>query len=182
MAAGSIAMGLGGYMAAKSDADSYRAELQRERREVEEVPEAERAEVRQIFAGYGLTGAALDAAVDAIAADREAWVRFMMHEELGLEEPHPQRALRSSLTIGGSYILGGIIPLLPYLWPIPIQTALLLSALVTLVALGIFGWVKSHFTGLPPLRGALQTMLVGGLAAGVAYLIARLISSGGAGA
>jgi predicted membrane protein (TIGR00267 family) len=106
----------------------------------------------------------------------------MMREELGLEEPHPQRALRSSLTIGGSYILGGIIPLLPYLWPIAVQTALLLSAIVTLVALGVFGWVKGHFTGLSPLKSAVQTMLVGGLAAGVAYLIARLISSVGPGA
>ncbi len=182
MAAGSIAMGLGGYLAAQSDTDSYRAELRRERREVEEVPEVERAEVREIFAGYGLSGAALEAAVEAIAADKEAWVRFMMREELRLEEPHPQRALRSSLTIGGSYILGGIIPLLPYLWPIAVQTALLLSAIVTLVALGVFGWVKGHFTGLPPLRSAAQTMLVGGLAAGVAYLIARLISGVGPGA
>jgi VIT1/CCC1 family predicted Fe2+/Mn2+ transporter len=182
MAAGSIAMGLGGYMAAQSDADSYRAELQREQREVAELPEVERAEVRAIFASFGLAGEALDAAVAALTANKEAWVRFMMREELGLEEPHPQRALRSSLTIGGSYILGGIIPLLPYLWPLPVSTALLLSAVVTLAALAVFGWVKSHFTGLPPLRGAVQTMLVGGLAAGVAYLIARLISGAGGGA
>ena len=182
MAAGSIAMGLGGFMAARSDADSYQAELRREQREVVEVPEVERAEVRQIFAGYGLQGAPLAAAVDAIAADKEAWVRFMMREELGLEEPHPQRALRSSLTIGGSYIAGGIIPLLPYLWPLPVSTALLVSALVTLLALAVFGWVKGQFTGLVPWRSALQTMLVGGLAAGVAYLIARLISGAGGGA
>lgn len=179
MAAGSIAMGLGGFMAARSDADSYQAELRREQREVDEVPEVERAEVRAIFAGYGLRDAPLEAAVDAIAADKAAWVRFMMREELGLEEPHPQRALRSSLTIGGSYIAGGIIPLLPYLWPLPVSTALLVSALVTLLALAVFGWVKGQFTGLVPWRSALQTMLVGGLAAGVAYLIARLISGAG---
>jgi VIT1/CCC1 family predicted Fe2+/Mn2+ transporter len=182
MAAGSIAMGLGGYLAAKSDADSYQAERRREEREVAEVPAVERDEVRQIFAGYGLRGAPLEAAVAAIAADNEAWVRFMMREELGLEEPHPQRALRSSLTIGGSYIAGGIIPLLPYLWPLPVSTALLVSALVTLLALAAFGWVKGQFTGLVPLRSAVQTMLVGGLAAGVAYLIARLISGAGGGA
>ncbi len=182
MAAGSIAMGLGGYLAARSDADSYQAELRRERREIAELPDVERAEVRAIFAGYGLAGPALDTAVAAITADREAWVRFMMREELGLEEPHPQRALRSSLTIGGSYVAGGIIPLLPYLWPLAVHTALLLSALVTLVALAIFGWVKSRFTGLPRLRGAVQTLLVGGLAAGVAYTIARLISGLGTGA
>jgi vacuolar iron transporter family protein len=177
MAAGSIAMGLGGYLAAQSDADSYRAELRREQREVVEVPEAERDEVRTIFAGYGLRGQPLEAAVAAIVADQDAWVQFMMREELGLEEPHPQRALRSSVTIGGSYILGGIIPLLPYLWPLTVSTALVISAIVTLIALGIFGWVKSVFTGLNPLRGAVQTMLVGGLAAGVAYAIARVISS-----
>jgi VIT1/CCC1 family predicted Fe2+/Mn2+ transporter len=176
MAAGSIAMGLGGYLAAQSDADSYRAELQRERREVTDLPAVEREEVGAIFAGYGLRDEALEAAVTAVTTDHDAWVRFMMREELGLEEPHPQRALRSSLTIGGSYILGGIIPLMPYLWPLPVSTALLISAAVTLVALGIFGWVKSLFTGLDPLRGALQTMLVGGLAAGVAYAIARVIS------
>lgn len=182
MAAGSIAMGLGGYLAAQSDADSYRSELRREQREVDELPDVERAEVREILRGYGLQDAALDDVVHALTTDKETWVRFMMREELGLEEPHPQRALRSSLTIGGSYILGGIIPLLPYLWPLGVSTALMLSAVVTLIALAIFGWVKSLYTGLPPLRGALQTMMVGGLAAGVAYLIARVISSGGAGA
>lgn len=182
MAAGSIAMGLGGYLAAKSDADSYRAEVQREEREIAEAPEVEREEVRAVFAGYGLHGASLDAAVDAIARNTDSWLRFMLREELGLEEPHPQRALRSSLTIGGSYILGGIIPLVPYLWPAPVSTALLVSALVTLLALAVFGWVKSLFTGLNPARGAVQTVLVGGLAAGVAYSIARLITGTGAGA
>lgn len=182
MAAGSIAMGLGGYLAAQSDADSYRTERRREEREVADLPEVEREEVRAVFAGYGLTGSALAAAVDAVVRDKETWVRFMMREELGLEEPHAQRALYSSLTIGGSYVLGGIIPLLPYLWPLPVRTALLVSAVVTLVALTLFGWVKGAFTGLVPLRSAVQTMLVGGLAAGVAYAIARLISGAGAGA
>jgi VIT1/CCC1 family predicted Fe2+/Mn2+ transporter len=182
IAAGSIAMGLGGFLAAKSDADAYRAEVRREHREVAEVPEVERDEVRTIFAGYGLHGQVLEDAVAAVVADKHAWVRFMMREEVGLEEPHPQRAVRSSLTIGGSYIGGGIIPLLPYFWPLPVTTALAISALVTLVALGVFGWGKSRVTGVDPLRGALQTMLVGGLAAGVAYAIARVISGFGPGA
>lgn len=182
MAAGSIAMGLGGYLAAKSDADAYRAERRREEREVVELPEVERDEVQAVFAGYGLSGSALSAAVEAVVSNKETWVRFMMRDELGLEEPHPQRAVRSSLTIGGSYILGGIIPLMPYLWPLPMATALLVSAAVTLLALAIFGWVKGSFTGLVPLRSAVQTMLVGGLAAGVAYAIARLISGAGGGA
>lgn len=176
MAAGSIAMGMGGYLAARSDADSYRAEVRREEREINEVPEIERDEVREIFAGYGLEGVPLEAATSAITANRHAWLQFMMREELGLEEPHPGRALRSSLTIGGSYIAGGILPLVPYFWPISITTALLLSAIVTLIALGIFGWVKGAFTGLVPVKSAFQTMLVGGLAAGAAYVIARLVS------
>jgi len=176
MAAGSIAMGLGGYLAARSDADSYQAELRREEQEIVELPLVERQEVRNIFAAYGLTGDPLEAAVQAICSNKETWIQFMMREELGLEEPHPQRALRSSLTIGGSYILGGIIPLAPYLWPLSIVHALLVSALVTLIALGVFGWVKGRFTGLSVWRSALQTMLVGGLAAGVAFAIAHLIS------
>ena len=180
MAAGSIAMGLGGYLAAQSDADSYRTELERERREIAEVPDIERGEVRAVFAGYGLQGRPLDAAVEAIAADKQVWERFMMREELGLEEPHPGRALRSSVTIGGSYVLGGVIPLGPYLLPLAVSTALLVSAIVTLVALGVFGWAKGAFTGLGPVRSAAQTMLVGGLAAAVAYAIARLISGAAA--
>jgi VIT1/CCC1 family predicted Fe2+/Mn2+ transporter len=180
MAAGSIAMGLGGYLAARSDADSYRAELARERREIEDVPDVERDEVRAIFAGYGLAGSPLAAAVEAVAADKEAWVRFMMREELGLEAPHPRRALRSSVTIGGAYILGGIVPLFPYLLPLAVPTALLVSAIVTLLALAGFGWAKGAFTGLGPMRSAVQTTLVGGIAAAVAYAIARLISGAAA--
>jgi VIT1/CCC1 family predicted Fe2+/Mn2+ transporter len=176
MAAGSIAMGMGGYLAAKSDADSYRAEVKREEREVEQVPDVEREEVRHIFAGYGLQGQPLEAAVAAIAANKDAWVRFMMREELGLEEPNPQRALQSSLTIGGSYIAGGVVPLLPYFWPISVTVSLIASAVVTVLALAIFGWVKGRFTGVAPGRSALQTVLVGGVAAGAAYVIARLIS------
>lgn len=176
MAAGSIAMGMGGYLAARSDADSYAAELRREEREVEEVPDVERQEVRDIFSRYGLAGRSLDEAVDAFTANKPAWVKFMMREELGLEEPEPQRALRSSLTIGGSYVAGGIVPLLPYFFPIAVSTALVASAVLTLIALAIFGWVKGSFTGLQPATSALQTVVVGGLAAGAAYVIARLIS------
>lgn len=176
IAAGSIAMGMGGYLAARSDADSYRAELRREEQEVDEVPDVERQEVRDIFAAYGLRGQPLEAAVHAIAANKDAWVHFMMREELGLEEPHPNRALRSSLTIGGSYIAGGLVPLLPYFAPFSIPVALVVSAVVTIIALGIFGWVKGRFTGVRALRSAGQTVMVGGLAAGAAYVIARVIS------
>jgi vacuolar iron transporter family protein len=181
MTAGSIAMGLGGYLAAKSEADSYQSELARERREVKEVPNAEVAEVRKIFSGYGMRGEALDAAVAAICSDQNAWVKFMMREELGLEEPDPGRALRSALTIGLSYVAGGILPLAPYAFNVSLTTALLASVGVTLVALFVFGAVKGRFTGVPPLRGAVQTALVGGIAAGAAYGLARLVSGSGAG-
>ena len=180
MTAGSIAMGLGGYLAAKSEADSYQSELAREYREVQEIPEAETAEVRHIFEGYGLRGAPLDASVAAICSNPQGWVKFMMREELGLEEPDPRRALRSALTIGFSYIAGGFLPLLPYALGFSVSTAFLVSVVVTLVALVVFGAVKAQFTGVPRLRGAIQTALIGGIAAGAAYGIARLVTGSSA--
>jgi VIT1/CCC1 family predicted Fe2+/Mn2+ transporter len=177
LAAGSIAMGLGGYLAARGDADSYRAELHREQREIVELPDRETEEVREVFAGYGLTGAPLDAAVAAVTAKPESWLRFMMKEELGLDEPDPGRALASGLTIGVSYVAGGLVPLLPYFFPISVGNALILSAVVTIIVLAVFGGVKARFTGMEAARGALQTALLGGLAAGVAFAIARAISA-----
>lgn len=177
MAAGSIAMGLGGFLAARSDADAYRNEFARERREIVDLPEVERREVREIFAGYGLEGAALDGATAAVTAAPGPWLRFMMKEELGLEEPDPKRAIRSGLTIGASYIAGGFVPLLPYFFSIGVGQALLISAAVSVVALAVFGAVKARFTGLPPLHGAAQTVVLGGLAGGAAYAIARTISA-----
>jgi VIT1/CCC1 family predicted Fe2+/Mn2+ transporter len=174
--AGSIAMGLGGYLAARTEADHYKAELEREEREVRELPQVETEEVRTVFRQYGLEGEALEQATLAITRNPKVWVNFMMKEELGLEEPDPKRALRSALTIGGSYVVGGAIPLLPYLLPLSIEQSLLLSAGVTLVALGIFGTFKARFTGLPLFKGAWQTVLVGGLAAGAAYALAKLVS------
>jgi VIT1/CCC1 family predicted Fe2+/Mn2+ transporter len=174
--AGSIAMGLGGYLAARTEADHYKAELEREEREVRELPQVETEEVRTVFRQYGLEGEALEQATLAITRNPKVWVNFMMKEELGLEEPDPKRALRSALTIGGSYVAGGAIPLLPYLLPLSIEQSLLLSAGVTLVALGIFGTFKARFTGLPLFKGAWQTVLVGGLAAGAAYALAKLVS------
>lgn len=174
--AGSIAMGLGGYLAARSEADHYQAELEREWREVKELPQAETEEVRQVFRDYGLEGEPLEQATRAVIAQPQTWVDFMMKEELGLEKPDPRRALRSALTIGGSYVVGGAIPLLPYALRLPLSSALIWSVVVTLVALLIFGAVKARFTGISLFRGAWQTALVGGLAAGAAYLLARLIS------
>ena len=176
IAAGAIAMGLGGFLAARSDVDAYRTELARERREIVELPERERQEVRDVFVGYGLEGAALDGAVTAVTACPEPWLRFMMKEELGLDEPDPGRALASGLTIGAAYVAGGIVPLLPYFFPLGVGRALLVSAAVSLVVLAVFGAVKARFTGVDVVRGALQTVMLGGLAAGVAYALSRVIS------
>ncbi len=176
LAAGAIAMGLGGYLAAKSEADSYRSELKRERDEVRDIPDEEREEVRKIFSEWGLSGPTLEEATNAVCADRKRWVDFMMREELQLSEPDPGRARASALTIGGAYIAGGAIPLAPYLFAVPVLTALAASCAVTLTALALFGSVKGRLTGRPPFREAARTVLVGALASGAAFLLAKLIS------
>jgi len=175
IAAGSIAMGLGGYLAARTDLEHYISELKREWRETKEMPEEEAEEVAGMFRQYEMSHAQITPVVDAIRADRKRWVDFMMRFELGLERPDPKRARRSAATIAGSYIAGGMIPLFPYMLFDNAASALLLSVGVTLIALFVFGYVKGRFTGLPPLRGAVQTTLIGGLAAGAAFLIAKLI-------
>jgi vacuolar iron transporter family protein len=176
IAAGSIAMGLGGYLAARSDAEHYESERFREQREVVEKAETEAAEVTEVFLAYGVSAEESKSVVDALCARPEAWVDFMMRFELGLEKPDPKRALSSAATIAGAYMVGGFIPLAPYLFYRVAATALTVSIAVTLVALAIFGYVKGHFTGTAPLRSAAQTTLIGGLAAAVAFLIARAIS------
>ena len=176
IAAGSIAMGLGGYLAARSDVEHYASERAREQREVREIPADEEAEVIQALQQYGLRPEEARPMVDALKKRPEAWVDFMMRFELGLERPDPARALWSALTIGGAYAVGGFIPLLPYMLLKHTLTALALSSVVTLVALAIFGYVKGHFSGVRPARSAIQTVLIGGLAAGAAFLIARAIS------
>ena len=176
IAAGSIAMGLGGYLAAKSDAEHYQAEQQREETEVTEKPEAEAAEVADVFRSYGINEDENKPIVDALRRRPDAWVDFMMRFELGLEKPNPKRALLSAVTIAGAYIAGGFIPLGPYIFLSKASTALVGSVAITLLALAGFGYVKGHFTGAPPLRSAIQTVLIGGVAAGAAFLIARAIS------
>jgi VIT1/CCC1 family predicted Fe2+/Mn2+ transporter len=176
VAAGAIAMGLGGYLAARTDAEHYAAELAREGYEVEHLSDRERREVEEIFAGYGVAGPALAAVVDALTADKQRWIDFMMRHELGLERPDPGRAATSALTIGGSYVVGGLVPLASYLVLADSRTALTVSVLVTGIALLVFGAVKARLTSAPTLRGAFQTLLVGGLAAGVAFAVARLIA------
>ncbi|GCE20551.1 VIT1/CCC1 transporter family protein [Dictyobacter kobayashii] len=176
IAAGSIAMGLGGYLAARSDAEHYASERQREQLEVKEKTDAEKAEVSDIFQQYGLTAEQSEPVVEALSKRPDAWIDFMMRFELGLEEPDPKRAFSSAITIALSYIVGGLIPLSPYILLPVARTALLVSVIVTLLALLIFGYVKGHFTGTNPVRSGIQTALIGGLAAAVAFFIARMIS------
>jgi vacuolar iron transporter family protein len=174
IAAGAIAMGLGGYLAARTDAQHFASELKREDWEIEHKRDFELKEVRDIFTGYGLSGAALDGVVTAIAADRKRWIDFMMRFELGLEPPDPKRAPISAATIAVFYLIGGLIPLLPYMLITNLTDALKVSILTTGVALLIFGAVKGHFTGLNRLVSGLQTLLVGGLAAAAAFWLAHL--------
>lgn len=176
IAAGAIAMGLGGYLAAKSDVEHYESEHAREHREVREKPEAEVEEVLEVLETYGLRREEARPLVDSLRRNPQRWVEFMMRFELGLERPDPRRALASALTIGGAYAAGGLIPLWPYMAFADAGGALVVSAAVTLVALVAFGYVKGRFTGAPPLRSAFQTALVGSLAAGVAFLIARAVA------
>jgi VIT1/CCC1 family predicted Fe2+/Mn2+ transporter len=176
IAAGSIAMGLGGYLAARSDAEHYESERKREELEVKEIPDEEAREVQNVFTDYGLTRDEAAHVVQALTKKPKEWVDFMMRFELGLEEPNPKRALQSAATIAGSYIAGGFIPLAPYMVLHSARNALVWSALVTLIALGVFGYIKGRFTGSKPGRSALQTVVIGGLAAGAAFIIAKAIS------
>ncbi|ADG05065.1 VIT1/CCC1 transporter family protein [Kyrpidia tusciae] len=176
IAAGAIAMGLGGYLAARTDREHYFAELERERTEVVELPDREKQEVRDILTQWGLTQQEAEPVIRALSRDPRRWVDFMMKFELGLEEPEPKRARNSSITIGLSYIAGGIIPLAPYMLMANPVTALIISVVVTLIALFIFGFVKGKFTGVKPWKSAWQTTVVGGLAAGVAFLVAKFIA------
>ena len=175
IAAGSIAMGLGGYLAARTDRDHYLSEVDRELHETVEVPNKEREEVAEIFRGYGMSDQDIAPVVHAIASDQKRWVDFMMRFELGLEEPDPRRARNSAVTIAVSYILGGMVPLAPYMLNRELYRALGWSVAVTLVALFIFGYVKGKLTGILPWRGGLQTVVIGGLASAAAFGLARLI-------
>jgi VIT1/CCC1 family predicted Fe2+/Mn2+ transporter len=176
IAAGSIAMGLGGYLAARSEAEHYASELKREEMEIVTKPEAEAAEVADVFTRYGLSSEEYGPVVDGLRRKPEAWRDFMMRFELGLEEPDPKRAISSAVTIALSYIIGGLIPLSPYMLMNDVREALLFSVGATLIALLVFGFVKGRFTGVPKLKSGLQTVSVGGLAAAAAYGLARLIS------
>ena len=176
IAAGAIAMGLGGYLAARSDAEHYASELIREYHEVAVVPDKEAQEVVDVFSGYGVTPDESLAVITSLRKRPDDWVRFMMRFELGLEAPHPQRALQSAATIAGSYLVGGMIPLSAYFATPDVPTGLHWSIGITLTALAIFGWIKGYFTGAPRIRSAIQTLVVGGVAAAAAFQLARLVN------
>jgi VIT1/CCC1 family predicted Fe2+/Mn2+ transporter len=175
--AGSIAMGLGGYLAGKTEQEHYQSELKREYDEVENVPEREKAEVKLIFAEYGLNESSQNTIVDELAKDKDKWVDFMMKYELGLEKPDANRAKNSAATIGISYIVGGLIPLSAYFFTQTPYQGLLISALLTVICLFIFGYFKSKVTGQPPLSGALKVTLIGVMAAAAAFLVARTFNN-----
>ena len=176
IAAGSIAMGLGGYLAARNDAEHYHTERLREEREVVEKTAAEEAEVRDILQHYGLNRQNIQPILEAFHNNHKAWVDWMMRFELGLEAPDPRRAVNSALTIALSYVAGGLVPLAPYMLIPHSRQALLLSVFATLLALCLFGYMKGRFTGTSPAASAIRTTVIGGLAAAAAYGIARTIS------
>lgn len=176
IAAGGIAMGLGGYLAAKTESEHYQSEYAREMLEIERVPDIEEEEVADILRNFGVAQPQVPIVVDAIKSNPKKWVDFMMRFELGLEKPNPRRLLYSPLTIGSAYVLGGLIPLLPYMLVHKVTIALFSSIIITLMALLAFGALKGHFTGKSIWRSGLQTMSIGGAAAAAAFAIAKLVS------
>jgi VIT1/CCC1 family predicted Fe2+/Mn2+ transporter len=175
IAAGSIAMGLGGYLAGKTEVDHYNSEMKREYEEVETVPEIEKQELKTFFSSLGLSNEIQNQAVEEVTKDKEKWVELMMKYELGLEKPDPKRAGKSAFNIGFSYIVGGLIPLSPYFFASNGIQGLKISTMITLICLFVFGYFKSKFTGVNKLGGALRVMMIGAIAAGCAFAIARLI-------
>ncbi len=177
IAAGSIAMGLGGYLAGKTEQDHYKSELKREYWELEHKREVEIQEVRDVFLGWGLTPSTAEEATQEIIKDDKRWVDFMMKFELGLEEPDPKRAHRSAFNIGLSYVVGGLIPLTPYFFVSNSLEGLKISALITLVCLYVFGFFKSKMTGINPWWGGVKVMFIGAIAAATAFAVAKLIQA-----
>lgn len=175
VAAGAISMGLGGYLAAKSEADHYMTELKREQEEIIDAPDEEAAEIADILSEYGVEPDEYRPVVHALRKNPQAWLDFMMKFELGLEKPDPKRALRSACTIAIAYIIGGIVPLAPYMVIPEAERAVVASVALTLLALLIFGYAKGYFTGNKPFRSALQTALIGAIASAAAFGLAKLV-------
>jgi VIT1/CCC1 family predicted Fe2+/Mn2+ transporter len=177
IAAGSIAMGLGGYLAGKTEQDHYNSELKKEYWELTHKREVEIDEVRRVFIEWGLSAATAEEATMEIIKDDDRWVEFMMKHELGLQKPDPKRAKKSAFNIGTSYIVGGMVPLVPYFFVENAIDGLKVSAIITLICLYIFGFFKSKITGINPWLGGLKVMMIGAVAAGAAFTIAKLIEA-----
>ncbi|MBY0403424.1 MAG: VIT1/CCC1 transporter family protein [Cyanobacteria bacterium] len=173
--AASIAMGLGGFLAAKSEADHYHSEHEREKKEVLEIPEEEKREIREILESYGLSESEATPVVEALSKRPKDWVDFMMRFELGLERINPKRMFTSAFTIAFSYALGGLVPLSPYLFLDTPAKGFQMSVYFTLFALFLFGFLKGKLMGMKPFQSAWQTTLIGGVAALAAYVIAKAI-------
>ncbi len=176
IAAGSIAMGLGGYLAGRTEIEHYDSEERREYEEIEKLHDVEIKETKEIFAEYGLDDEMQDKIAQAMAKNPKQWVDFMMRFELGLERPDKNRALESAFVIGVSYIIGGMIPLSAYFFTATANEGLIYSSVITLICLVVFGLVKSKLTGQPLFKGAMRVALVGALAAGAAFALAKLIT------
>ena len=176
IAAGCIAMGLGGYLAGRTQIEHYDSEEKREYEEIETLHEVEINETKEIFAGYGLTEEQQETIARQMAKNPKKWVDFMMRFELGLERPNKNRATQSAFIIGISYVIGGMIPLSAYFFAENVQRGLLFSTIITILCLIVFGLIKSKLTGQPLFKGALHVTLVGALAAAVAFTIAKLIT------
>uniref|UniRef100_A0A7N0VBR6 Vacuolar iron transporter n=1 Tax=Kalanchoe fedtschenkoi TaxID=63787 RepID=A0A7N0VBR6_KALFE len=175
VAAGAISMGLGGYLAAKSEADHYIRELRREQEEIIAVPDTEAAEIAEILSQYGIQPHEYGPVVNALRKNPQAWLDFMMKFELGLEKPDPRRALQRAFTIAVAYIIGGVVPLVPYMFIHAASKAVVASVLITLVALLIFGFAKGYFTGNKPIKSAIQTALIGAAASAAAFGMAKVV-------
>ncbi len=173
--AGTISMGLGGFLAGKTEIENYEGEKIREEREIKEIPQEEKEEIRQLLGNYGITPETQEKVAEDLSRNPGLWVDFMMRFELGLVKPDPRQAVSSALRIGLSYAVGGLVPLSAYLFTPSPLAGLAYSSGFTLVCLLLFGYWKARLTGQPPLRGALTVTLTGVLAAGAAFGLAHLI-------
>jgi len=172
--AGCIAMGLGGYLAGKTEQEHYESELKKEYDEIERIPHKEIQEVKDVFAAYGLDDATQTLIATELAKDKDQWVQFMMKFELGLEKPDANRARNSALTIGAAYFVGGLLPLSAYFFTDKPQDGLIVSSILTTICLFVFGYFKSKVTGQAPIKGALKVTFIGILAAAAAFAVAKI--------
>jgi len=174
--AGTISMGLGGYLAGQTEVEHYEGEKKREEHEVKVIPQEELDEIKNILETYGISPHVRQGVADDLAKDHKKWVDFMMRFELGLEKPRPHQAFKSAFRIGFSYAVGGMIPLSAYfLTSQPLQ-GLIYSSIMTVICLIIFGYFKAKVTHQSPVKGAFTVTLTGIVAAGAAFAIARWIN------